>query len=124
MKAITRFFLLALFLLPISLAAQSLAGTWKMEVPDGNGGMMMMKATLSEDGNYALDWGADGSVEIKGKYEAKDGQVTIWDTEGSDCTGKGVYKYAISGNTMTMTRVSDACTDRGGPEGVMTMQRG
>ncbi len=124
MKAITRFFLLALFLLPISLAAQSLAGTWKMEVPGDDGGTMIIKATLSEDGSYSLDWGADGNVEVKGKYEAKDGQVTIWDVEGSDCTSKGVYKYAISGNTMTMTRVSDACADRGGPEGVMTMQRG
>jgi len=124
MKMIKHLSLFAIFLLPLGLSAQSIAGTWKMDVPDENGGMAVIKATIGEDGSYALDWGGDGSVEVKGKYEAKDGQMTIWDVEGSDCSGKGVYKYAISGNTMTMTRISDACPDRGGPEGVMTMQRG
>ncbi len=50
--------------------------------------------------------------------------MTIQDTEGSDCTEQGVYTFKIEGDTLTMTRVSDGCANRGGPDGVMTMQRG
>lgn len=124
MKAIHRIILTVLVCLPISLTAQDITGTWKMAVPDENGNMVTIKATISGDGTYALDWGADGSVEIKGKYTAEGGKMTIQDTSGSECTAKGVYNYKIEGNTMTMTRVSDGCSNRGGPEGVMTMQRG
>lgn len=110
--------------LPIGLIAQDITGNWKMSVPDENGNMVTIKSTISDDGTYALDWGADGSVEITGKYSSENGQITFWDTSGSQCTAKGVYKWKVDGNTLTMTRVSDGCPDRGGPEGVMTWQRG
>lgn len=124
MKAVHRLFLVALLILPLGLMAQSPAGTWKMSVPDENGNLTNIQVNISDNGTYAVDWGADGSVETKGKYTAENGKMTIQDTEGGECTAQGVYNYKIEGNTLTMTRVSDGCDGRGGPEGVMVMQRG
>ncbi len=124
MKTIHRLILVSLLFLPIGLIAQSIAGTWKMSVPADDGSTMTIKVNIAADGTYALDWGADGSVETKGKYTAENGKMTVQDTEGAECTSKGVYNYKIEGNTLTMTRISDDCPNRGGPEGVMTMTRG
>ena len=119
-----RLLIAAFALLPLGLMAQSPAGTWKMSVPDQDGKMTPLKVDISENGTYAVDFGADGTVENKGKYTVDGAKMTIQDTEGSDCMGEGVYTFKIEGNTLTMTRVSDGCTNRGGPEGVMSMQRG
>ena len=124
MKTIHRLILVLLLFLPLGLMAQSIAGTWKMSVPADDGSMMTLQANISADGTYALDWGADGSIEVKGKYTAENGKMTVQDTEGAECTAQGVYNYKIEGNTLTMTRVSDGCPNRGGPEGVMSMTRG
>ena len=86
--------------------------------------MTPLKVDISENGTYAVDFGADGTVENKGKYTVDGAKMTIQDTEGSDCRGEGVYTFKIEGNTLTMTRVSDPCADRGGPDGVMKMERG
>lgn len=124
MKTLFRLFLALLLTLPFGLMAQSPAGTWKMSVPDENGKMTPLKVTISEDGTYAIDFGVDGVIDTKGKYSVDSGKMTIQDTEGTDCTEPGVYTFKIEGDTLTMTRVSDGCANRGGPEGVMTMQRG
>ena len=122
----TRFllFLALMAILPFGLMAQSPVGTWKMSIPDENGKMTPLKVAMSADDTYAIDFGADGTIEIKGKYTVEGGKMTIQDMEGSDCTEKGVYTLKIEGDILTMTRVSDGCNGRGGPEGVMTMQRG
>ena len=124
MKVHFRLFLALMVMLPFGLTAQSPVGAWKMSVPDQNGKMTPMKVDISADGTYAVDFGADGTVENKGKYTVESGKMTIQDTEGSDCTEQGVYTLKIEGDTLTMTRVSDGCANRGGPDGVMTMQRG
>lgn len=124
MKTTHRITLIFLLVLPFSMAAQDLAGTWKMSVPDENGEMMTMIATISEDGTYAIDWGADGTVEVKGKYSTESGKITIQDTEGSDCMGEAQYNYRIEDDTLTMTRITDPCPDRGGPDGIITLERG
>lgn len=124
MKMLTRFTLALLVMLPFGLMAQSHVGVWKMSVPDENGKLMPLTVTMSSEGTYAVDFGADGTVDIKGKYTLDGGKMTIQDTEGSDCTEQGVYTLKVEGDTLTMTRVSDGCTNRGGPEGVMSMQRG
>ncbi|MEP7322973.1 MAG: hypothetical protein ABI761_13690 [Saprospiraceae bacterium] len=123
MKVLFNFFLAFMAMLPFSLIAQSPIGTWKMSVPDENGKMTPLKIYITEDGIYAIDFGADGNIDSKGKYSIEGGKMTIQDTEGSDCSEKGVYTFKIEGDFLTMTRVSDGCTGRGGPEGVMTMQR-
>lgn len=123
MKTLQHLILLLCFCLPFGLAAQSIEGSWSTQVPDGQGGMMTLKVTM-DNGSYAVDFGADGNIEINGKYEISGDQVTIQDTGGPNaCNGKGVYKLEISSTAMKMTRVSDECPDRGGPEGVMSWTR-
>jgi hypothetical protein len=124
MKVLFYLFLASMAMPPFSLMAQSPVGAWKMSVPDQSGKMTPLKVDISADGTYVVDFGADGVVENKGKYTVESGKMTIQDTEGSDCTEPGVYTFKIEGDTMTMTRVSDGCPNRGGPDGVMTMQRG
>ncbi len=123
MNPFLRFLTLALLLSPLSLMAQSPVGSWKLPVPDGNGNMVTLKVDISDQGTYTLDFGGDGTIETKGKYTMDGAKMTIQDSEGADCTGVGVYTIKVEGDTLTMTRVSDACTDRGGPEGVMVMKK-
>ncbi len=123
MKPFFRLFSAILLLLPFGLMAQSPVGNWKMSVPDGNGNMMALKVSISDQGTYTVDYGADGTIETKGKYTLDGAKMTVQDTEGSDCTGQGVYTFKVEGDTFTMTRVSDPCENRGGPEGVMTMKK-
>lgn len=123
MKTIHRILLIAFLFLPIGLMAQSIAGTWNMTVPGENGEPLTFQAKISEDGTYALDWLADGKIEARGKFEISGDQITVQDTEGEGCKEKGVYRYKIEGNTLTMTRIDDPCSNRGGPDGVMTMTR-
>lgn len=124
MKALFRLCFALMVMLPFGLMAQSPVGAWKMSVPDQNGKMTPLIVNIAADGTYAVDFGADGTVENRGKYTVESGKMTIQDTEGSDCTEPGVYTFKIEGDTLTMTRVSDGCANRGGPDGVMTMQRG
>ncbi len=124
MKTLFHLFLASMILLPGGLMAQSPVGTWKMSVPDEKGTMTPLQVNIAGDGTYAVDFGADGTIETKGKYTLEGGKMTIQDTEGSDCTEQGVYTLKVEGDTLTMTRVSEGCANRGGPDGVMTMQRG
>lgn len=123
MKTFAQCLLAVLFLMPLSLAAQSPAGSWKLNVPDKDGNMIPLHVTISDDGTYALDFGADGTVDTKGKYSIDNDKMTIQDTEGADCTAAGVYTFKNDGATLTMTRISDECPNRGGPDGVMTLNK-
>lgn len=123
MKTLCYLFLAIMSMLPFGLMAQSPAGAWKMSVPDQDGKMTPLKVVLSADGTYTVDFGADGKIDIKGKYTMEGDKITVQDTEGSDCAEKGVYTLKIEGDTLTMTRISDGCPGRGGPDGVMSMQR-
>ena len=105
----------------VSISAQSVVGKWKYEFQTENG-TLVMSADIKADGTYSLDMGNDGSVEMTGKYTISGDTFTIQDDAG-DCTGKGVYNISIAGDQMTMTRVSDECPNRGGPEGKMTSTR-
>ena len=78
---------------------------------------------MKADNTYAVDMGMDGSIDIKGTYKLDGNQITIQDDPGSDCTGKGVYTFAIEGDTLTFTEVSEACQNRGTPNGKMMMTR-
>ncbi len=124
MTKFNRLMLALLFLLPFSLTAQGPVGAWRFNVPDNEGNMIPVQVNITDSGTYAVDFGIDGTVEINGKYTVEKDQMTIQDNEGSECTAKGVYKFSVDGNTLTMTRVSDGCENRGGPDGVMKMERG
>jgi hypothetical protein len=115
------FFTILICSLVMSVSAQSIVGKWKFEFPSDQG-TMVMSANIKADGTYALDFGNDGSAEVTGKYSVDGDTFTVKDDAG-DCTGKGVYKIKVTDDTMTMTRVSDECANRGGPEGVMVSKR-
>jgi hypothetical protein len=123
MNPFLRFLTLVLLLSPLSLMAQSPVGSWKLPVPDGNGNMITLKVDISAEGTFTLDAGADGNIETKGKYTMDGAKMTIEETEGTECTGVGVYTIKVEGDTMTMTKISDACTNRGGPEGVIVLKK-
>jgi hypothetical protein len=123
MNPFLRFLTLTVLLSPLSLMAQSPVGSWKLPVPDGSGNMITLKVDISAEGTFTLDVGADGNIETKGKYSMDGAKMTIQETEGTECTGVGVYTLKVEADTMTMTRISDACTDRGGPEGVMVLKK-
>ncbi len=123
MNPFLRFLMLALLFSPLSLMAQSPVGSWKFSVPDDNGNMVPLKVTMSEQGTFALDFGVDGVVETKGKYTLEGTKMTIQETEGTECTEIGVYTLKIEGDTLTMTRISDGCPNRGGPEGIIVMKK-
>ncbi|GJM34345.1 MAG: hypothetical protein DHS20C18_33460 [Saprospiraceae bacterium] len=126
MKYVHSFLVLLCFALPLSLMAQSShVGDWQTKIPAEDGTMLALKVSLSADGTFAVDFGNNGTIEINGKYEVSDNQITIQDISGpnSCTTGKGVYKLDVSETTMTMTRISDGCEGRGGPDGVMAWTR-
>lgn len=115
------------FLFPIFCSAQtSEVGDWKISFTDENGAEVAVKLTLASDGSYTVDFGMDSNIEVKGKYEIDGDEMTIQDTGGANSCGedkKGIYKVTASADSMTMTRISDECETRGGPEGIMTFTR-
>lgn len=123
MKSIFGVLFVCCALAPFVSAAQSPVGTWKTMVPAQDGKLTPLSVDISEDGTYKVDFGADGTVETKGTYKIEDGKMIIQDTEGSDCKGQGVYQFKVDTESFTMTRVSDDCVNRGGPEGVMSFQK-
>lgn len=121
--------LLFLVCMALSLGAfsQSLVGNWTIDVPDKDGNMVPLKLTIVDNGTYTVDFRMDGEVEVNGQYEVAGDQITIWDTDGGaggcEAGAKGVYTIAVTDTELKMTRVSDECETRGGPDGVMTMTR-
>ncbi|MBT29048.1 MAG: hypothetical protein CMO01_05235 [Thalassobius sp.] len=125
MKTLKLFLLISFF--PTMLFAQSdIVGDWKLEYTDDQGQTVAVQLTISDDGEYTVDFNMDGKLEVMGKYEYEDGKMTIWDTGGDYSCGpdkKGVYNITASTNELTMSRVSEDCPDRGNPEGFMTFQK-
>ena len=107
--------------LALSISAQSIVGKWKMEFSSDEG-TFAIAVDLKDNGTYTLDFGVDGTIEVNGKYTISGDTMTINDVDG-DCKGKGVYTAKATSTTLTMTRVTDECSNRGGPEGVMVAKR-
>ncbi len=105
--------------------AQTMVGDWSAKGADENGNPMTFKVSLKADGTYTVDFGADGTVEIEGKYTIAGNQMTIEDTGGpAACNaGKGVYTFELTETTNTLTLVSDPCEGRGGPDGKIMFTR-
>ncbi len=125
MKFLPSLLILFCFCFSTSLSAQDTpVGEWEAMVPGKEeGSMIPLHVTIKSDNIYWVDFGGDGQVEITGKYVAKGNQIAIEDVEGSDCNGKGIYTFETTDEGMTMTRVSDECEGRGGPEGKMVFSR-
>lgn len=112
------------FCLPLGLFAQSeLVGTWQMTVPSDNGGTITINVSLNSDGTYGVDFGADGQVEVKGKYHVEGAKITVQNISGDECLDKGVYEFKVTSTDLIMNQVSDPCPNRGGPEGIMRFKK-
>ncbi|MCB0529473.1 MAG: hypothetical protein KDC65_13405 [Saprospiraceae bacterium] len=114
-----KFPLLFLFLLVycagVSAQTSVIIGKWSGSFPGEDGQTLNFSMTISDD-SYQIDFGMDGRVDITGSYTADGDQVTVWDTAGENtCPSdqKGVYKYALDGDTLTFTQVKDDCPGRG-----------
>ena len=122
-----KLFLLPLFALALATTAfaqksgastatqASIIGKWAGEFPGPDGTPIAFTMTITQD-TYSFDYGSDGTADSSGSYTADGDQVTVWDTAGQDiCPSdkKGVYQFALDGDTVTFTKVKDDCPGRG-----------
>lgn len=101
----------------VSTQAQSIIGTWEMSMKNREGKEVTHTFHATENG-YTVDLASDGKIEIEGKYELANGQITIWDVGGDPNFGcpeeaKGVYKLAVTEKEMRWDWIEDACEGRG-----------
>lgn len=124
MKNVMKYTLWLLLLLPVMAFSQSVEGNWKMQIPDENGNMMSLKLAMTA-GTYSVDFDIDGTPEVKGEYSIDGDQITIEDKDGPmACKGtKGIYKFTVTAESLSMTTVKDDCEGRGNPDGPMVFSR-
>lgn len=123
-------FLLCVFVLLLAASyaatAQEFVGTWKAEVPMEDGKVIPVKVTVHDNGVYEMDWAMDGNIEVRGGFDVRGDQVIIWETYGENTCPrdkKGIYRWKVDNDRLTMNRLEEACEGRGGPDGVMVYQR-
>lgn len=102
--------MLALALSPAALAAAGPSGRYQTKVPSGQ-----LKGTWTinfvKPGSYIVSGPFPGTVH--GKDTVSGSTLTLnHESAGSDCTGPGKYKFKLSGKTLKLTKISDACTTR------------
>jgi hypothetical protein len=75
-----------------TVLAGALNGTWKVKLKNG-----------------AYHVSDSGHPIVHGNYMLKGNKISLKDTGGEGkCPGTGVYKFKVSGNSITMTKVHDA----------------
>ena len=125
MKKLELVFAMLLFI-PFFMMAQSPEGDWKITFPTQDGKTMDAKLSMA-DGKYTVDFGLDGTFEVEGDYTVEGDQITIKDSKGEQaCLEEdaiGIYSFKVDDKSFVMTRVSDPCTGRGGPEGVLSFTK-
>jgi len=126
MKKHSFLFVLFSFLLPLGMMAQDHVGNWTISFPGDDGQPTTAILMIAADNSYKVDLGSDDVIDVEGIYKMDGENMMIRDTKGPQACGndqEGVYKLSFEGNQMTMTRVSDACQGRGGPDGVMVFTK-
>ncbi|RMF30648.1 MAG: hypothetical protein D6765_02935 [Bacteroidetes bacterium] len=125
MKSSTLLSVLLLAAAPL-FSQNALTGTWLQQGLDAEGNPNRTVLQILPDGSFQLDLNQDGTFDIQGRYEIDGNQVTIWHV-GPDATcpaeQKGLYRYSLDGEYLSMTRISDPCPERGGPRGMMGFKR-
>lgn len=104
------------FAAAVSAQQNSIIGKWTGEFPAQNGQPATKFSLIITDNSYQMDIGMDGVADITGAYTLDGQQITIWDTAGQNiCPSdqKGVYAFVRDGDTLTFTKVTDACPGRG-----------
>jgi hypothetical protein len=99
-----------LALSPGALAAGGLQGKYQTKIASGP-----LKGTVT------LSFGKKGAYTVKGAFGTIKGQdavagskVTFDHEHGSACKGPGKYRFKLTGKSLKLAKISDACTDRSG----------
>jgi hypothetical protein len=119
--------LMALLGSSLSLSAQSMEGTWRTQFMDQTEHYIVVIMEAS-DGQYTIDYGDDGQIDLEGRYLLKGQQVTLWDTGGDPqwmcpAEAKGRYHIVSHAESLRLERIEDACPGRGGEDGVIAFVR-
>jgi hypothetical protein len=107
---------LALCSVAAAAVSHSLNGTYKTTVSGSTalGGALNGTWTVKlKNGVYHV--ADDGHAIVHGKYTVKGSKISLKDTGGEGkCPGTGVYKFKVSGKSVTFTKVHDvaACIGR------------
>jgi hypothetical protein len=104
--------LIALTATSVAFAASTLSGTYTTKI-SGKGANTLMGALDGtwklklKNGKYTVSLGS--KAEVNGNYTIKGNTISLTDTGGpAKCPGTGKYKFKISGNSVTLTKVKDA----------------
>ena len=91
-----------------------IVGKWRFASEDGSAFIISFTAMQ----NYQVDFAADGEFDLNGTFKIQGDNIVIADSFG-DCEGQeGVYTMSFEENKLTLTQVSDACSNRAGEDGV------
>jgi hypothetical protein len=101
---------LALCSVAAAAASHSLNGTFKTTITNSSvlGGALNGTWTVKLN-NGAYHVADNGHPIVHGKYTIKSNKISLKDTGGTGkCPGTGVYKFKVSGKSVTFTKVHDA----------------
>ena len=89
-------------------ASSGLNGTWATTVPSG---ITQGKWAISfASPSYAVSY--RGTVGARGHYTVSGNKITFNDKSGTlACSGPGVYRFKLSGNKLSFSRVSDGAVN-------------
>ncbi len=100
---------LALCSVAAAAASSSLNGTYKTTVNSTVLGGALNGTWTVKLKNGAYHVADNGHPVVHGKYTIKGNKISLKDTGGTGrCPGTGVYKFKVSGKSVTMTKVHDA----------------
>lgn len=100
---------LALCSVAAAAASSSLSGTYKTTVNSTVLGGALNGTWTVKLKNGAYHVADNGHPVVHGKYTIKGNKISLKDTGGTGrCPGTGVYKFKVSGKSVTMTKVHDA----------------
>ncbi len=101
--------ILALCSVAAAAASSSLSGTYKTTVNSTVLGGALNGTWTVKLKNGAYHVADNGHPIVHGKYTIKGNKISLKDTGGTGrCPGTGVYKFKVSGKSVTMTKVHDA----------------
>jgi hypothetical protein len=104
--------LVALIVASVAFAAGTLSGTYTTKITGKgantlNGGLDGTWTLKLKNGEYTVKLGR--KAEDNGNYTIKGSTISLTDTGGpGKCKGTGKYKFKISGNSVTLTKLKDA----------------
>ena len=100
----------------VAVAAVSLNGTYKTTIQSTALGGALNGTWTVKLKNGAYHVADSGHPIVHGKYTIKGNKISLKDTGGEGkCPGTGVYKFKVSGTSVTFTKVHDpaaACIGR------------